>query len=221
MRSARAAPRRLVAAPRKVRIVGGQFKRTPLPVADLPGLRPTPDRVRETLFNWLAHRVPDWAAVRGLDLFAGTGALGLELASRGACAVTLVEREPQLVAQLQALCERLGTRAVQVLRGDALALAARLPVAGFDLVFVDPPFGARLHEPALRAVRPLLAPGGWIYVESDGALPVPLLDALGLTVVRELRAGRVQAQLLQAAQPAPPAGPDKGPVDCPPPGLSR
>lgn len=221
MRSARAAPRRLVAAPRKVRIVGGQFKRTPLPVADLPGLRPTPDRVRETLFNWLAHLVPDWAALRGLDLFAGTGALGLELASRGACAVTLVEREPQLVAQLQALCERLGTRAVQVLRGDALALAARLPVAGFDLVFVDPPFGARLHEPALRAVRPLLAPGGWIYVESDGALPVPLLDALGLTVVRELRAGRVQARLLQAAQPAPPAGPDKGPVDCPPPGLSR
>ena len=221
MRPARSAPRRLAAAPRKVRIIGGQFKRTPLPVADLPGLRPTPDRVRETLFNWLAHLVPDWAAVRGLDLFAGTGALGLELASRGACAVTLVEREPQLVAQLQALCERLGTRAVQVLRGDALALAARLPVAGFDLVFVDPPFGARLHEPALRAVRPLLAPGGWIYVESDGALPVPLLDALGLTVVRELRAGRVQARLLQAAQPAPPAGPDKGPVDCPPPGLSR
>ncbi|MFO0010511.1 MAG: RsmD family RNA methyltransferase [Betaproteobacteria bacterium] len=204
-----------------MRIVGGQFKRTPLPVADLPGLRPTPDRVRETLFNWLAHLVPDWAALRGLDLFAGTGALGLELASRGACAVTLVEREPQLVAQLQALCERLGTRAVQVLRGDALALAARLPVAGFDLVVLDPPFGARLHEPALRAVRPLLAPGGWISVEADGALPVPLLDALGLTVVRELRAGRVQARLLQAAQPAPPSEPDKGQVDCPPPGLSR
>jgi 16S rRNA G966 N2-methylase RsmD len=94
-------------------------------------------------------------------------------------------------------------------------------LASFDLVFVDPPFGARLHEPALRAVRPLLAPGGLIYVESDAALPAALPDALGLTVVRELRAGRVQARLLLAAQPAPPAGPDKGQVDCPPPGLSR
>lgn len=221
MKPFRSAARPHADAPRKVRIIGGRFKRTPLRVPDLPGLRPTPDRVRETLFNWLAHLVPDWAAVRGLDLFAGTGALGLELASRGARAVTLVEREPRLAAHLRALCARLGAHAVQVMQGDALALAARLPPAGFDLVFLDPPFGARLHEPALRAARPLLAPGGWIYVESDGGLPAPLLDPLGLAVVRELRAGRVHARLLQAAQPQPQSGSEDGRVDCPACRLSR
>src|SRR5512135_2652478 len=92
---------RFAAAPMHVRIIGGQWKRTPLPVADAPGLRPSPDRVRVTVFNWIAHFFPDLGACSGLDLFAGTGALGFELASRGAARVTLVERNPALVAGLQ------------------------------------------------------------------------------------------------------------------------
>ena len=180
-------------APQRVRIIGGRFKRTPLPVADLPGLRPTPDRVRETLFNWLAHLRPDLSALRGLDLFAGTGALGFELASRGAAAVTLVERAPAQAAQLRAIRDRLGAAEVEVIAGDALAVARRLPAGGFDLVFIDPPFDAGLHQPALAAVLPLLAPRALVYVES----PVPIdAAAAGLVPVRALKAGAVHAQLL-------------------------
>jgi 16S rRNA (guanine966-N2)-methyltransferase len=191
------------APPHKVRIIGGRYKRTPLPVADAPGLRPTPDRVRETLFNWLAHLRPDLAAVRGLDLFAGTGALGFELASRGAAAVTLVERAPALAAQLRATRDRLGASNVEVIAGDALAVAARLPRAAFDVVFLDPPFDAGLHAPALAAVAPLLADGALVYVESaapmDGAAA-----AVGLTPLRTLKAGLVHAQLFERAHlPAP------------------
>ena len=108
-------------APARVRIIGGQWKRTPLPVADAPGLRPSPDRVRVTVFNWLAHLFPDLGACSGLDLFAGTGALGFELASRGAARVTLVERNPVLVAALQRTRQKLNAEAVTIVAGDALA----------------------------------------------------------------------------------------------------
>jgi 16S rRNA (guanine966-N2)-methyltransferase len=181
-------------APHRVRIIGGRFKRTPLPVADVPGLRPSPDRVRETLFNWLMHLRPDLTTLRGLDLFAGTGALGLELASRGAAAVTLVERAPALVAQLRAVVDKLGRGRSRCISGDALAVAARLPPGGFDIVFIDPPFGAGLHERALAAVRPLLAADGLVYVESG----TPMDEAaarVGLTLVRAMTAGQVHAQL--------------------------
>lgn len=185
------------AAPRKVRIIGGRFKRTPLPVADVPGLRPTPDRVRETLFNWIAHLRPDLATVRGLDLFAGTGALGFELASRGAAQVTLIEREPRLVAQLLALRDKLGAPEVELLRGDALLLARTLPAGSYDLVFVDPPYDAQLVARALTAVEPLLAPAALLYVEAAESIAPELLAAHHLELVRELRAGRVHAHLLQ------------------------
>src|SRR5690606_11503664 len=102
-----------------VRIIGGQWKRTRLRVAQRPGLRPTPDRVRETLFNWLGQDLAGW---RCFDAFAGTGALGLEAASRGAAAVQLVESDAALVAQLGVLCQRLEARTVQVRRGDGVAL---------------------------------------------------------------------------------------------------
>ncbi len=181
-------------APHRVRIIGGRFKRTPLPVPDSPGLRPTPDRVRETLFNWLTHLRPDMTTLRGLDLFAGTGALGLELASRGAAAVTLVERAPALVAQLRALVAKLGASQVDVVAGDALAVAARLPPGGFDVVFIDPPFDAGLHARALAAIRPLLAAGALIYVES-GAPMDEAAARVGLVSVRAMTAGHVHAQL--------------------------
>lgn len=182
--------------PGRVRIVGGAWKRTPLPVADIAGLRPTPDRVRETLFNWLAFLRPDTAALRGLDLFAGTGALGFELASRGACEVVLVERDARLVAALRALKDRLGARAVDVRAGDGLQVAAALAPAQFDVVFLDPPFDAGLLAPALRAVVPLLAPRGLIYAEGDVPITPEQAQALGLHIVREGRAGKVRFHLL-------------------------
>jgi 16S rRNA (guanine(966)-N(2))-methyltransferase RsmD len=184
----------------KVRIIGGRFKRTPLPVADLPGLRPTPDRVRETLFNWLAHLRPDMSTLRGLDLFAGTGALGFELASRGAAYVTLIEREPRLVAQLRTLRDKLGAATVEIVQGDALQAVRSLPAASVDLVFIDPPYDMALQAPALAAVAPALAEDALLYVEADAALPAELLAAHRLSLLRELRAGKVHAQLLQRRQ---------------------
>lgn len=189
-------------APHKVRIIGGRFKRTPLPVADVPGLRPTPDRVRETLFNWIAHLRPDLSKLRGLDLFAGTGALGFELASRGAAQVTLVEREPRLVAQLRALRDKLDAASVRIVQGDALQVVRSLPAARFDLVFIDPPYDMALQAPALATVVPVLAEDALLYVEADAALPAELLAAQRLAVLRESRAGKVHAHLLQRRQDA-------------------
>lgn len=160
--------------------------------------------MRETLFNWLAHLKPDFSTLRGLDLFAGTGALGFELASRGAAAVTLVERAPALAAQLRALRERLQATPVEVIGGDALAVARRLPRSGFDLVFIDPPFDAGLHASALDAVLPLLADDGLVYVESGEPLEVLAADR-GLVPIRTLKAGQVHAALYARGLPALPA----------------
>ena len=132
-------------APHEVRIIGGQWKRSKLPVADAPGLRPTPDRVRETLFNWLGQDLDGW---RCLDAYAGSGALGFEAASRGASEVTLVERDPRLARGLKAVQQRLKAEAVRIETADALAWMARCAPERFELVFVDPPFDAGLHAQA-------------------------------------------------------------------------
>jgi len=184
----------------RIRIIGGRYRRTQIQVADSDQLRPTPDRVRETLFNWLEHLRPDLDSVRGLDLFAGTGALGFELASRGAREVVLVERDRALVERLIELRDRLGAREVEVIAADAIALAERLPHASFDVVFVDPPYRAPLLRPALAAARRLLAPGGWVYAEADRALQGSDLEPLGLQAVRTGRAGRVHFHLLGLQQ---------------------
>jgi 16S rRNA (guanine(966)-N(2))-methyltransferase RsmD len=186
-------------APRQVRIIGGAWKRTPLPVANAAGLRPTPDRVRETLFNWLAHLMPELEAVRGLDLFAGTGALGFELASRGARHVTLVEQNTALLAQLARIKQKLAATQVELLAGDALATARRWPDASFDLIFLDPPFDAPLLAPALAEAARLTRAGGFIYAESGAALQGAPLAARGLEIVRSGRAGRVFFHLLRRA----------------------
>jgi len=188
---------RLARAPRQVRIIGGAWRRTPIPVADVPGLRPSPDRVRETLFNWLAHLRPDARSLRGLDLFAGTGALGFELASRGAVRVVLVEQQPQLLQMLRDLRAKLDAGCVEIVAGDALAVAAALPRAGFDIVFLDPPFAAGLLWPAVDAVRPLLAEAGLIYAEADAPIGPSQAAAHGLLPLRAARAGRVCFHLLQ------------------------
>ncbi len=184
-------------APRAVRIIGGLYKRAKIPVADVPGLRPTPDRVRETLFNWIAHLMPDLAQARGLDLFAGAGALGFELASRGAAHVTLVERDLRLLANLRALRERLKATGIEVVAGDAFAVAQRLPAASFDLILLDPPFDSGLNEPALKAARRLLARDGLVYLESATEFTATQAAAAGFEIVRAARAGRVHFHLLR------------------------
>src|SRR3990167_239013 len=132
----------------EIRIIGGQYKRTKLPVANKPGLRPTPDRVRETLFNWLGQDLTGW---RCIDVFAGTGVLGFEAASRGAAEVLLCEQDAGLVDHLKALQARLHADMVRVERGDGVAVLRRASPASMQLVFLDPPFDSPLFEPALKA----------------------------------------------------------------------
>ncbi len=177
----------------QIRIIGGQWKRTRLPVAQYPGLRPTPDRVRETLFNWLGQDLSGW---RCFDAFAGTGALGLEAASRGAAAVQLVESEAALVTQLGKLCQRLEATSVQLRRGDGVALLRQCAPASLDLVLIDPPFGSDLFTPALQAAARALKPEGFVYLEAASRWTDELLAPLGLTLQRHLRAGAVHAHLL-------------------------
>jgi len=150
--------------PGSVRIIGGHWRGTRLPVLDLPGLRPTSDRVRETLFNWLQPVLP---GARVLDLFAGTGALGLEAASRGASHVQLVEADPGQARLLMDIVARLddGQR-VQVHRGDALAFLSARSETPYDLAFVDPPFAAGLWPAVLERLPQHLAADAWLYVES-------------------------------------------------------
>ena len=174
----------------EVRLIGGQWKRSKLPVADAPGLRPTPDRVRETLFNWLGHDLSGW---RCLDAFAGSGALGFEAASRGADQVVLLERDRRLALSLIDSKQRLKAEQLRIETTDALTWMARCPPDSFELVFIDPPFDAPLVEPALRLAQRLVVPQGFVYVEAGQAIAVPP----GMTLHRQGRAGAVHFQLLQ------------------------
>jgi 16S rRNA (guanine(966)-N(2))-methyltransferase RsmD len=178
----------------EVRIIGGRWKRSKLPVADRPAQRPTPDRVRETLFNWLGQDLSGW---RVLDAFAGSGALGFEAASRGAAEVVLLESDRVLAASLAAVKARLGATTVQVLAADALAWLARCAPARFELVLLDPPFDAGLFDAALAAAAPAVVAGGFVYLEAPHRLTE--LPA-GLGPYRHLRAGAVHAHLLRRAQ---------------------
>ncbi|MCK9213475.1 MAG: 16S rRNA (guanine(966)-N(2))-methyltransferase RsmD [Rhodoferax sp.] len=183
----------------EVRIIGGQYKRSKLQVADKPGLRPTPDRVRETLFNWLGQDLSGW---RCLDAFAGTGALGFEAASRGAAQVLLVEQDAALVAQLKRVQTELKADAVQVVRGEAVAALRHATAGGLDLVFLDPPFDSVLFEAAVQAAAPALTATGFLYLEAPKRWSDEQLQALGLQLHRHLKAGMVHAHLLKRLEPA-------------------
>jgi 16S rRNA (guanine966-N2)-methyltransferase len=180
----------------EVRIIGGQWKRTKLPVADKAGLRPTPDRVRETLFNWLGQDLAGWRCV---DAFAGTGALGLEAASRGARHVLLVEQDAQLVGQLRTLQEKLGAISVTVQRGNGLSVLKNQAPGSVELVFIDPPFDAGLFDAALKAAAPALSADGLVYLEAPIAWDDARLAGFGLALHRHLKAGAVHAHLLRRA----------------------
>lgn len=192
MKASRSASRH--APPAEVRIIGGQWKRSKLPVVELPGLRPTPDRVRVTLFNWLGQQLDGW---RCLDAYAGTGALGFEAASRGAAEVVLLERHAAQARRLRESAERLHAGNVRIEQVDAMAYMARADSGRFELVFLDPPFDAGLDETALAAAVRLIASDGLIYLESDRPVDLAAAAALGMQVFRQARAGRVWFQLLR------------------------
>jgi 16S rRNA (guanine966-N2)-methyltransferase len=183
-----------LARPSEVRIIGGRWKRCKLPVAKRPGLRPTPDRVRETLFNWLGQNLSGW---RCLDAFAGSGALGFEAASRAAAEVVLIERDPQLARSLRDSKERLKADVLQVECADALAWMPRCAPRAFELVFIDPPFDAELTLPALKAAARVVVADGFVYLESSRMFDASELLALGFKVQRHARAGAVHFHLLQ------------------------
>jgi 16S rRNA (guanine(966)-N(2))-methyltransferase RsmD len=184
---------------REVRIIGGQWRRTRLAVLERPGLRPTPDRVRETLFNWLGQDLTGWRCV---DAFAGTGALGFEAASRGAADVLLVEQDAALAALLRQTVQRLAAITVQVRRGDGVAALRAVAAGSVDLALLDPPFdAAALLAPALAAATAAVRSGGWVYLEAPAPCDAAALHAFGLQVHRHLKAGAVYAHLLRKRTP--------------------
>lgn len=172
-----------------LRIIGGRWRSRRLAFPDVPGLRPTPDRVRETVFNWLQ---PVIAGAHCLDLFAGSGALGFEAASRGAGEVVLVDREHKVVERLRENARLLGATGVQVVQADALRYLNERPAQPFDIVFLDPPFGHNVLAPVCRK----LEANGWlrdqarIYMEAEKTLDVQDIPA-NWRIVRSKAAGQV------------------------------
>lgn len=182
----------------RIRLIGGEFKRRLLPVLDSPGLRPTPDRTRETLFNWLMTALP---GARALDLFAGSGALGFEALSRGAGHVHMIERERLIADRLNDNIALLGIESrVTLTASDALQWLEKTPPVPFDLVFIDPPFHKGLVAPVCQqlATRGWLADEAFIYIEVEaGVAPDVPTD---WQLHRETRAGESRSYLYKRSQ---------------------
>jgi 16S rRNA (guanine966-N2)-methyltransferase len=189
-----------------VRVIGGKYRSRLLRVPARPGLRPTPDRVRETLFNWLGQ---DLSGLACLDLYAGSGALGFEAASRGASRVVLVDKDRAAVAELERSRAALGAIHVEIVSGDAAAYLARdherpsarpdherpgvRPSSRFDVVFLDPPFRQNAVPAILGILPSRLEPGARVYIESEA----PIAAAAPWTELKRARAGQVNYQLLR------------------------
>ncbi len=185
----------------EVRIVGGRWRGHRLHFPSLPGLRPTPDLVRETLFNWLAGKVE---GRRVLDLYAGSGAVGLEAASRGAEVVWLVERNPQAFRALGENLLKLGCGdRVKPIRADAVRFLRRGAEEPFDIVFVDPPFGKGLIAPTCRLLeeRGWLKLGSLIYLEAESHLPLPPLPG-SWQPLKEKKVGQLIGRLYRRESPS-------------------
>ncbi|HSQ69405.1 MAG TPA: 16S rRNA (guanine(966)-N(2))-methyltransferase RsmD [Steroidobacteraceae bacterium] len=172
----------------QLRIIGGRWRGRRLEIPPSPGIRPTPDRVRETLFNWLQM---DIAGSRCLDLYAGSGALGIEALSRGAREVVFVDADPVATRALEAALRGLGAEAGHVVRADVPAFLTRVHEP-FDIVFLDPPYGTGDVVPVLRSLdeRGWLRAGGLAYLEDSARAEAPTLPP-GWTLLRSRRAGEV------------------------------
>jgi 16S rRNA (guanine966-N2)-methyltransferase len=177
-----------MAGTNQVRIIGGLHRGRRLPFANLPGLRPTGDRMRETLFNWLQPRI---LGARCLDLFAGSGALGLEAASRGADQVVMLDLAPQVVWQLRENVRLLHLPQVEVLQADALQWL-RHRGGCFDILFLDPPFGTDLAQEACRLLLHYgwLSDGALLYLEVDRKVGPPPFPP-GISLIKEQCMGQV------------------------------
>ena len=175
----------------RVRIIGGEYRRRVLEFPDQPGLRPTPDRVRETLFNWLGQTLDGRTC---LDLFAGSGALGFEAASRGADKVTMVEQDAIAFAALQGNAKTLQAARVQLVRGDALKFAHSAGPS-HDVVFLDPPYRAGWVEKMAPLLPGLLTEDGVVYVEAEHEIE----NIERLTRIKQGRAGQVYYSLFAKA----------------------
>jgi 16S rRNA (guanine966-N2)-methyltransferase len=173
----------------QVRIIGGAHRGRKLSFPDIPGLRPTGDRIRETLFNWLQASLPGASC---LDLFAGSGALGLEAASRGAGRVVMLDRAVQVVEQLRSNVSMLQLAQIEVVQADAMAWLGQ-PSGQFDIVFLDPPFADTLLQQVCQKLEDgaWLKPDAWIYLEMDAAYGRPQLP-MSWSLQKEKRAGQVE-----------------------------
>jgi 16S rRNA (guanine(966)-N(2))-methyltransferase RsmD len=186
---------KLIQLKHQIRIIAGQYRRRLLPVITAPDhcqLRPTPNRVRQTLFNWLDHFISDWQHVRVVDAFAGTGALGLEAASRGAKQVILCESYKPAAHNLQNIIITLQAAHCTVNVGDALAMLAHLPPSSIDVLLLDPPFYSELLNKVQELLPRVLANHALVYIESEVAL-----SWANYTVLRHTKIGLVHAHLLQ------------------------
>ena len=170
-----------------IQIIGGQFRGKKIQVPNVEGLRPTPSRVRETLFNWLMHRI---RGARCLDAFAGSGALGVEAYSRGATHVTLVEQDKTALLHLQKLLSSFGSSHLQLVPGDVCRFLEQTKES-YDIIFLDPPFLTNLLSQCLSIIaqkKEILTPGGQVYIESpQEVIPDPSIFKL----LKSKRAGQV------------------------------
>jgi 16S rRNA (guanine966-N2)-methyltransferase len=177
----------------RVRIIGGEWRSRLVKFPPTMSLRPTPDRVRETLFNWLGQRLD---GLKCLDLFAGSGALGFEALSRGAALVVMVERDRATAAALRDNARELDAKGIEIVQAEALAFIAN-DKETYDVVFLDPPYASNLAQRALDEVGPRLAPGARVYVETAATLR----PGSRWRVLREDRAGQVRYALFEPATP--------------------
>lgn len=180
--------------PQKIRIIGGDLKRTQIPVVDIPGLRPTPDRVRETLFNWIHHLWQGYYNDKSvLDLFAGSGALGFEAASRGVQHVQMVESHPKALQNLRTTRDKLKLEHVRIHSHDALKVLERMDASRFDLIMLDPPFNTDLLNQVKPFLKNIVKPGGLVYIESE---QIQQLET-PFELIRESKAGMVFFHLFE------------------------
>lgn len=168
----------------KIRIIGGKWKRSVIHFDDADGLRPTGNRQRERLFNWLTTLFGDFEGKTGLDLFAGSGALSFEAVSRGFSHVVLFEKNKKSAQNIRSNMERLHASEMTLIAGDALTRANTIHES-FDVVFLDPPFAAGLYEQALKIAKNKVKSDGLIYIESPKPIDFSIFENLGLQIIRQ------------------------------------